>query len=223
LTAWPPVGRAKLGHLRRTTPISDEFGYDRGLPIDRYYIERFLAENPSDVRGAVLEFKDPAYVQRFGGDAVTSIDVLNLEQDRPQTTIVADLSVGDGLPAERFDCIVCTGVLQLVDDLHAAIHNLRRMLRVGGVLLATFPGITRIAREPGGRGEDQWRLTSTSARRLFGDVFGPGSVEVEWYGNPLAAIAFLTGLATAELTPEELDARHPDFEVLLAVRVVRTA
>ena len=39
----PPVTWVRFGDLRRTEPISREYGYDRGVPVDRYYIERFLA------------------------------------------------------------------------------------------------------------------------------------------------------------------------------------
>ena len=42
-TSGPRVGRVRFGSLRRLTPISRAFGFDRGLPIDRYYIERFLS------------------------------------------------------------------------------------------------------------------------------------------------------------------------------------
>jgi SAM-dependent methyltransferase len=222
LTAWPPVGRVRFGSLRRTSPISSDFGFDRGRPIDRYYIEHFLAEHASDIRGTALEFRDDAYLRRFGGDALTSIDVLNVELDYPGTTIAADLATAEHLPAERFDCIVCTGVLQLIFDMPAAIRNLHRMLRISGVLLATVPGVTKVARGPNNEWEDHWRLTSLSARKLLGDVFGPERVEVESYGNSLSAIAFLMGLAADELKPAELEARHPDYEVLIAVRAARS-
>ena len=223
LSAWPPVGHVRLGDLRRTTPISSVFGYDRGLPIDRCYVERFLAGHAGDVRGVALEFRDDAYLRRFGGDALTSVDVLNLERDHPGTTIAADLAHADQLPEDRFDCIVCTGVVQLVYDLPVAVQNLHRMLTVGGVLLATLPGITRVARDSTGAWEDHWRLTSVAARKVFTGVFGPQSVEVEWYGNPLVAVASLMGLAAQDLKPGELDARHPDYEVLIGVRAVKNA
>ena len=50
---------AILGTLRRTRPLSDDFGYDRGYPIDRYYIERFLAQHRSHIKGRILEVKEP--------------------------------------------------------------------------------------------------------------------------------------------------------------------
>lgn len=223
LTAWPPVGHVRFGHLRRTTPIDSNFGYERGLPIDRFYIERFLAAHAGDIQGAALEFEDDSYLRRFGGDAVTSFDVLSVEADHPPTTIAADLAAADGLPTDQFDCIVCTQVLQLVYDVHAAVQNLRRMLRVGGVLLVTMPGITRVARAPNGAWEDQWRFTSASARRLFRDAFETDDLQIGWHGNPLVAISFLTGLAASDLKPQELEARDPDFEVVITVRAVRRA
>ena len=57
------VRPAFLGTLRRTRPLSNDFGYDRGTPVDRYYIERFLAQHRSDVRGRVLEVKEPIYTE----------------------------------------------------------------------------------------------------------------------------------------------------------------
>lgn len=221
LAVWPPVGQVRLGSLRRTTPISADFGYDRGLPIDRYYIERFLGTRAPDIRGVALEFQDDAYLRRFGGEALDSVDVMNVEADYPGTTIAGDIASAADLPMDRFDCIVCTGVLQLVYDIDAAVRSLHRMLRPGGVVLATMPGITRIARLADW--EDQWRLTTSSARKLFTGVFGEGNVEVEWYGNPLVAVAFLMGLAAGELEREELEERNADFEVLIAVRAIRAA
>src|SRR5258708_1276969 len=51
----PPLGTVKLGDFVRTRPISTSFGFDRGTPIDRYYIENFLGRNAGDIRGRVLE------------------------------------------------------------------------------------------------------------------------------------------------------------------------
>jgi hypothetical protein len=75
----PEIGAARLGDLRRVTPFSRRFGSDRGFPVDRYYIERFLVAHAHDVRGRVLEIKDDYYT--------------------------ADLTDADHIQSEAFDCI----------------------------------------------------------------------------------------------------------------------
>ena len=51
----PLVGKVRFGDLKRLTPISPKWGLDRGRPIDRSYIESFLAQHASNIRGRVLE------------------------------------------------------------------------------------------------------------------------------------------------------------------------
>src|SRR5438876_1720600 len=91
----PPVGRVQFGELRRKTPISRHFGFDRGLPIDRYYIEGFLARNAADIRGRVLEIGDNAYTRKYGGHSVTMSDVLHVAKGNPIATFVDDLATAD--------------------------------------------------------------------------------------------------------------------------------
>ena len=214
----PRLGRVDFGDLRRVTPVSEVFGEPRGTPIDRYYIEAFLARHATDIRGRVLEIGEDTYTKRFGGGRVTSIDVLHVFEGNPQATIVADLSRADELAGDAFDCIVFTQTLQLIYDARSTLGTLHRLLAPGGVLLATFPGITQIDEDEWGRPHWYWNFTTLSARRLFGEVFDVDAVEVEPAGNVLAATAFLHGLAVAELEPHELDARDPHYEVVITVR-----
>ena len=72
------LGVARIGYLHRTTPLSRQFGSDRGLPIDRHYVERFLIENAHAITGRVLEVGDATYIRRFGGKRVAAADVLNV-------------------------------------------------------------------------------------------------------------------------------------------------
>lgn len=221
LTVWPPVGFVRFGSLRRLQPISRAFGFDRGLCIDRYYIENFLGEYTEDIRGHVLEIGDDTYTRRFGGDRVARSDVLHVQEGNPKATIVADLTCADSIPSDTFDCIVFTQTLQCIYDVRAAIRHLHRILKPGGVLLATFPGISQISRYDMDRWGDYWRFTTLSARRLFEEVFPPGSVTVRAYGNVLAAVAFLHGLSAEELRREELDYHDPDYELIITVRAVK--
>jgi len=209
-----------FGQLRRLDPVSRDFGQSRGTPIDRHYIQQFLAAHSDDIRGHTLEVQANTYTRQFGADRVTQADVLDLSPDNPLVTLIADLGISDSLPPSTFDCILCTQTLLLVYDVRVAIENMHTALKPGGILLATVPGIAHklASREPSG---DFWRFTVHSARRLFADAFGAANVEVVTYGNVLAATAFLQGLATEELSSEELAHHDPQFEVTIAVRAVK--
>lgn len=216
------VGQVRLGSLARIEPVSRQFGFDRGLPVDRWYIEGFLGRWAEDIRGRVLEVGDASYTTRFGGARVAQADVLNLRGDVPGTSFVADLADGAALPDEAFDCVVLTQTLHLVFDVHAAVRTLRRILRPGGVLLVTVPGISPVSTDEWAE-TWHWSFTRHSARRLFGGVFGEHCVDVEQHGNALSATAFLQGLATHELPRWKLDVIDLQFPVVVGVRAVRPA
>ena len=208
---------------RRLHPISRISGFDRGVPIDRYYIERFLAAHAADISGRVLEFGDDRYTLQFGGGRVTQCDVLEYAEGNSKATIVADLAAADQISSDTFDCIICTQTLQMIFDVRAAVFHLHRILRPGGVLLATTHGTAKICRRLG-RDDwgEYWRFTGQSAERLFGEVFQPRNVNVEAHGNVFAASAFLYGFATEELKPRDLDYRDPDYELLITIRAMKS-
>lgn len=220
--ASPAVSRpVDFGDLARTGPITRDFGFERGLPVDRFYIERFLERHAADVRGRVLEVGDAAYTRRFGGERVDRSDVLHAEEGNPDATIVADLASGEALPDATFDCFICTQTLTYVWPLREAVRTIHRILRPGGVVLASVPGISQISRHDMDRWGEFWRLTELSARRLFEEAFGEGHVEVEAHGNVLAASAFLYGLATEDLEAADLEHRDPDYPLVVTVRATR--
>jgi SAM-dependent methyltransferase len=209
---------AWLGTLRRVTPISRRWGEDRGTPLDRYYIERFVEAHRGDIRGKVLEVKDPAYSRRFGDPGAT-VDVLDIDPGNSYATVVADLAAADAVPASSYDCFILTQTLQLIYDVPAALRHAARILRPGGVLLATVPTVSRIVQVPGLR--DYWRFTADSCAELFGGVFGPNRITVRARGNVLVSMAFLTGMAWEELRPRELEHDDPAFPLLVTIRAVK--
>jgi len=210
---------AFLGTLRRTRPLSDDFGYDRGTPVDRYYIERFLAQHRSDVRGRVLEVKEPIYTKRFG-TRVERSDVLDLDANNPRATLVADLAAADEVPSDTFDCFILTQTLQFIYRAEAAVRHAHRVLRPGGVLLATVPAVSRLGFPPEVAPE-YWRFTRAACSTLFGDAFGPDHVTVRPYGNVLTCIAFLAGMAAEELRRTELGTDEPLFPLIVTIRAVK--
>jgi len=210
---------ALLAARRSTEPLSHDWGFERGTPVDRYYIGRFLERHRGDIRGRVLEVKDDAYTRRYGS-GVERADVLDVDAANPRATVVADLAVADGVPEDAFDCFVLTQTLQLIYDVAAVARHAHRMLAPGGVLLVTVPAVSRLCGPPDSY-PDHWRFTSASARRLFEDAFGAGNVEVRTEGNALAGAAFLLGMAAEELGPRRLDAADPAHPVLVTVRAVK--
>jgi SAM-dependent methyltransferase len=199
-------------------PASRRFAFDRGTPIDRLLIERFLERRAADIRGRVLEVADRGYTERFGGGRVTRSDVLHAVAGNPQATIVGDLAAGKGLPGGVYDCLILTQTLHVIYDIRAAVKNLKRLLKPGGIALATIPGISQISRYDADRWGDFWRMTPEAARRLFCEAFSPGNVEVEAYGNVRLAAAYLYGLAAEEIDPAALRETDRDYPLLICVR-----
>jgi len=217
---WRKRRPPDLGDLRRTTPIDPNWGFERGTPIDRYYVEEFIRAHAGDVRGRVLEIAAPDYTSRFGR-GVEKVDVLMATEGNPGATIVADLTDAPQIADDSFDCAIVTQTLQFVYDVRAAFATLQRILAPGGVLLATVPGVTKISPPEDDVFGEWWHFTSRSARRLATEAFGEGNVEVRAYGNVLTAAGFLYGLAVTDLTLEELETRDRLYEVTIGLRAVK--
>jgi len=218
----PPTGCLRFGSLRRVIPLNRNFGYDRGRPIDRYYIERFLERHRADICGHVLEIADNTYTWNFGGDRVIKSDVLHLVNGNPNATIVGDLTCAEHIPSDRFDCVILTQTLQYIYDVPAVLRTLKRILKPRGVVLATVAGITPISRYDMERWGCFWAFTSLSVRRLFEEAFPAADIRVDAYGNVLAATAFLYGMASHELNQKELDYCDPDYQVVITIRAVKS-
>jgi SAM-dependent methyltransferase len=209
-----------LGGLRRTTPIDPNWGFERGTPIDRVYVERFIEERAGDIHGRVLEIAAPDYTERFGTN-VDRVDILMAAEGDPRATIVADLADAPHIPDDTFDCAIVTQTLQFVYDIRGAFATLHRVLVPGGVLLATVPGITKISPPEDDVWGEWWHYTGRSALRLGEEAFGIGNVEVRTYGNVLTAAGFLYGLAASDLRQEELDANDRLYEVTIGIRAIK--
>ena len=209
-----------FGDFHGTEPISDQFGFDRGTPVDRYYIEDFLSKNADAIRGRTLEIGDDEYTARFGGSQTAKRDVLHVHAQNPAATIVGDLGVPNTLPVDAFDCAVITQTIHLIWDMKAAVEELKRGLKPGGILLLTVPGITQVDRDEWGAGW-YWSLTQMSAKRLFEEVFGEGNVVRGCYGNVYAATSFLQGLAVDEVSTDKLDVYDPAYPMIITIRATK--
>lgn len=209
------TARARVRMGVGVEPLSSLWAADRGQPIHRRYLEQFLTRHAADVRGRCLEFNDGRYLRQFGGDRVTRLDVMHLDDTNREATIVADLTRPNTVEDARFDCIVATHVLHIVFDLGTFVRELHRILAPGGVLLVAVPGVSMA----GPAYPELWRFTPLGLERTLRQAFE--DVEITPFGNSLAAAAELRGLAAHELRAEELDVVDPRFTVEVCARAVR--
>ncbi len=212
---------ALLRHAGRREPFSRNFGGDRGTPICRSYIREFLQENAGDIKGVTLEIADDTYTRQFGGEKVSRAEVLHLSEGAPGATIIGDLTTGENLKSGHFDCVILTQTLNVIYDVSAAVKTVHRILKPGGVVLATVPGISQISQYDMNRWGEYWRFTTASALKLF-DVFETdGQVEVKSHGNLPAAVAYLQGLSVEDVGESALQKNDADYQLLITVRAVK--
>lgn len=217
----PAPGLIRWGDLRSTLPFDRDWGYGRGTPIDRVYIETFLEAHAGDVRGRCLEVLNSNYTELHGLGSVASADVLDIDPVNLRATVIADLGEENSLPEERYDCFILTQTIHLVPDMKTAIANAHRALAPGGVLLLTVPGVGRHESRQG-FAHDRWRVTVSGLQWLLKGTAWTNRT-LTTFGNVLTATALLFGLAVEELEPHEIAAHDPDYPVIVACRAVKDA
>ena len=216
----PSVGAVVGGDFNRITPFSTEFGYDRGGPIDRYFIEGFLGRESPSIRGRALEIGDNEYTLKFAGMRLEQSDILHVDASNKKATFIGDLANAPQIPDRTFDCIVLTQTLHLIYDFRGALATCHRILKPGGTLLLTAPGITPID-----HGEWKstwyWSFTDRSLGRLLVDAFPGGRIDIQTFGNVHVATAFLYGMGISEVPQEKLDRNDPHYPVIITVKAVK--
>lgn len=213
-TAAPGIGKVNMGDFKRTMPFSSVFGYDRGGPVDRYYIENFLEENRSLIRGRVLEIGDNDYTLRFGGSNIEQSDILHVDASNPKATFIGDLGGATNLPSNAFDCIVLTQTLHLIYNWNDALQKCYNVLAPGGSLLITVPGISHIDKGEWGK-TWYWSFTDKSLKRMLGESFGDENISVQFFGNVMVATAFLYGMGRPEISENALKQNDPCYQVIV--------
>lgn len=205
---------------RNLKPLSRNFGSNRGEPIDRYYIEKFLLENSGFIKDICLEVENNVYTKKFGKENIVQSDILDINFNNPKAVIRGDLRNLKEIPDNKYGCIILTQVLQFIDDYDSAVKECYRILKPGGVLLVTLPFMSRIDGRTGTTG-DYWRFTTASAKYIFEKYFSSSNIEIKGLGNVLSGMAFWIGMAQEELSQKEFDYDDPDFPVVISVRAIK--
>lgn len=217
---WPPIGWVKFGSFRRNDPINRS-PWNRGTPIDAYYVERFLHENKSHIRGDILENSQSTYTWKHGDDRVTKSDVLEILPGNPAATIVGDLSNPDLIPANSFDCVILNQTLHTTSDHDAAVKSIYRILKPGGTALISLAGISPELSSDDGSSNKLRSYTSNSSIELFKSQFPETNIALQVFGNVLAATSYLHGISAEEVKTSELDHCDSQYPIILALTVTK--
>jgi glycosyltransferase involved in cell wall biosynthesis len=215
----PASGKINTGDFDRLTPFSNDFGFDRGGAIDRFYIEEFIENNSQSVNGNVLEIGDNEYTLRYGNKLGKS-HILHVDSSNTKATYVGDITNVPQIPSEYFDCIIFTQTLHLIYDFKSALKTCYRILKPGGCLLLTVPGITQVDR---GIWKDYWlwSFTDTAMKKLMTETFNGSKVDVATYGNVQVASAFLYGMGLPEISTKALRYNDPSYQVIITVKAIK--
>jgi hypothetical protein len=207
---------ANWGNLRRTEPLSDQFGFDRGTPIDRFYLHRFLEAERNTITGDVLEIQVPSHAHRFGHN-LKRVDTLDISPEF-SPTYLCDLADADRVvAADSYDCFLLPNTLQHLVHLEKALTQALRIVRSGGVILASAANLVRLTSPA----DDFWRLTAAGWQLVTSRVWSGCAIDVRAHGNCLAVAAAAYGLALEELSAAELAVDDDRFPVLTTIKCVK--
>lgn len=203
-----------------TEPVSRQFGTERGTPVDRYYIERFLEEHKQMVRGDILEIEDSTYSLRYGEERLQKAIVMDVGREGGDISFRGNLETGEGIRDETADCFILTQTLMYIFDLKSAAHHIARLLKKGGVALITCSGISQNSKRCMDDYGCCFNFNADALRRLFEQEPDMEVVEVGSLGNVKTVSAHLNGLCCEDLEADDF-VPNDKYYPLIVYAVVR--
>ena len=198
-------------------PSSSRFGLERGKPIDRVFIEKFIERNKKFIRGTVIEIGDDRYMKQYS----EYIDDPKIMHVNGWGGMKGNLATGEGIIEDYADCLICTQTLQHIYDLRSCIHNIYKLLKPGGTALITNGCIGELSLYDYHNWGEYWKFTDMAASKLFSECFDSKNVEVTTYGNVKAAIAFLYGLCAEEVPNETFEYQDEQYPMVVTIRAIK--
>ncbi|WP_169221635.1 methyltransferase domain-containing protein [Brasilonema sp. UFV-L1] len=210
----PAVNTLDWGDLKRRFPICHKFGFTRGTPVDRYYLDKFISEIRHQVVGSVLEIGGVLLNKEiYQLSVATEYQTLDLVS-RPGVTVVGDAHDSTIIMPESLDTVLVFNVLEHCHNPWVVVQNIYSWLRVGGKCFCMVPSAQKLHSLP----KDYWRPLPDGMKQLFQD-FSESNLHI--YGNPLTVLASFMGVAAEELSPQDLDDFHPDYPVATCIAALK--
>ena len=223
----------KIVRLRRPAPrnvrkglksFSISAGYDRGTPVDRVLIAKFLQEGLSYLgwsaantnKYSILEIGDLKYSESFFPKCLHTVlippqDLFPLERFFSKT-LYMDLNESLLVTEQKFDLIIATQVLNFVRKPEVALQNLVNLLEDNGKILITVAASHPISIYDETRWGDYIRFMPQGFRELILNVRGCSLESVSSLGNVSLVVARHLGLCAEEMNQKLFnihDVEHP--------------
>ncbi|WP_232014476.1 class I SAM-dependent methyltransferase [cyanobacterium endosymbiont of Rhopalodia gibberula] len=206
----PEINSLDWGNFKKLVPIYYLFGLTRGTLIDCYYLNQFIEEIREEIQGKILEIggtsKDRDFYEVTSQD---SYQVLNLGPGLGIDIMgyIHDPSV---IEPESVDSVIIFNVLEHCYDPWIAVQNIYRWLKIGGKYFAMVPNTVRIHGTP----VDYWRPLHDRIKYLFEDF---SEQKLYIYDSLITLIASYHGIATEELSSEEINNFNPGYPVITCI------
>jgi SAM-dependent methyltransferase len=211
----PPIGQVAFGDFVRNAPFCPNYGFSRGTPIDRFFLDCFITKIRDEVVGDVLEIGGVQENRvRYRLQHASSYRTMDIELF-PGVDFAGDAHDPAASPASSFDCILLFNVLEHCKEPSIVVENVHRWLRAGGKAFCLVPNAQRVHRDP----RDYWRIMPDALEYLFRNF---ASAEVFTYGNLITTIAALSGLGAEELSSEDLVEVNSMYPVVSCVTAHKT-
>lgn len=202
-------------HAINVLPYSRNFGLERGSPIGRYYVERFLREHAGSIAGYCLEFGEPRYKSYF--PKATKYEITDVVS-RPGVHYVCDIHEPQGMPKNYFNAVICTQVFEHLAYPEKAARSLFDLMAPNGVLLLTAPFINPVHYVP----TDFRRFTPECLEMIIQDA-GFVVETVSFGGNSLVSTGSLMGMVQEDFSRAELEKKDPVYPYNILVRARKPA
>jgi SAM-dependent methyltransferase len=186
-----PVCMFKGWFLPAGTPPRVDARCPKCWSLERHrLLKLWLNSAPNSVKGRVLHFAPEPAVADFIQPLATQYVSADLKQGEADIALNIEKT---GLPSASFDCVVCSHVLEHVDD-KAALAEIGRILAPSGIAILMVPIV-----EGWEKTFEDTALSTPAARRLF---YGQAD-HIRFYGRDFRDRVLSAGFSLSEFTAAE--------------------
>ena len=196
--------------------IGSDWGYRRGTPVGRVYIDMFLNKYRECIRGDIMEVAETTYSERFcQKNDTTSFTAIHVE--KKEGCRQANLETGEGFYKEEFDTMIITQTLAYIYNLNEVINTIYRSLKQGGHCFVTVTDIGHMGSIETEKYGAFWGFHRAGIAKLFTEVFGENNVMIESYGNLKTVVAQLYGICAEDLDKKIINKKDDRYPMIIGI------